>query len=114
MRISDWSSDVCSSDLVEAEGARAMAHALDLSDIPATEAWFKVHGDVDILHNNAGVVSGLPQFRCRCGADQVDRRCQSDLAGRGDADRGAGDEGARGRGGSEERGVGKGGGREWR
>ncbi|SNS36806.1 SDR family NAD(P)-dependent oxidoreductase [Sphingopyxis indica] len=48
--------------LVEAEGARAMAHALDLSDIPATEAWFKVHGDVDILHNNAGVVSGLPQF----------------------------------------------------
>src|SRR3546814_16709444 len=32
------------------------------SDIPATEAWFRAHGDVDILHNNAGVVSGLPQF----------------------------------------------------
>src|SRR3546814_12334031 len=73
MRISDWSSDVCSSDLnaaglaetarlVEADGARASLHRLDLSDIPATEAWFRAHGDVDILHNNAGVVSGLPQF----------------------------------------------------
>jgi 3-oxoacyl-[acyl-carrier protein] reductase len=48
--------------LVEAEGARASMHRLDLSDIPATEAWFRAHGDVDILHNNAGVVSGLPQF----------------------------------------------------
>ena len=48
--------------LVEAQGARATAHALDLSDIPAAEAWFKANGDVDILHNNAGVVSGLPQF----------------------------------------------------
>ncbi|MFC3786461.1 3-oxoacyl-[acyl-carrier protein] reductase [Sphingopyxis italica] len=48
--------------LVEAEGARASVHQLDLSDIPATEAWFRAHGDVDILHNNAGVVSSLPQF----------------------------------------------------
>src|SRR3546814_9978776 len=48
--------------LVEAEGARASVHRLDLSDIPATEAWFRAHGDVDILHNNDGVVSGLPQF----------------------------------------------------
>lgn len=48
--------------LVEAESARATAHRLDLADIAATEAWFKAHGDVDILHNNAGVVSGLPQF----------------------------------------------------
>src|SRR5688572_5894294 len=48
--------------LVEAAGARARIHRLDLSDIPATEAWFRAHGDVDILHNNAGVVSGLPQF----------------------------------------------------
>src|SRR3546814_6963877 len=48
--------------LVEADGARASLHSLDLSDIPATEAWFRAHGDVDILHNNAGVVSGLPQF----------------------------------------------------
>lgn len=47
---------------VEAEGARASIHRLDLSDIPATEAWFRAHGDVDILHNNAGVVSGAPQF----------------------------------------------------
>src|SRR3546814_16657659 len=26
------------------------------------QQWFQQHGDVDILHNNAGVVSGLPQF----------------------------------------------------
>jgi NADP-dependent 3-hydroxy acid dehydrogenase YdfG len=48
--------------LVEAQGAKASVHQLDLSDISATEAWFAEHGDVDILHNNAGVVSGLPQF----------------------------------------------------
>lgn len=48
--------------LVEARGARASVHMIDLSDIAATEAWFRTHGDVDILHNNAGVVSGLPQF----------------------------------------------------
>ena len=48
--------------LVEAAGARASVHRLDLSDIPTTEAWFRTHGDVDILRNTAGVVSGLPQF----------------------------------------------------
>lgn len=48
--------------LVEAAGALASVHKLDLSDIAATEAWFRAHGAVDILHNNAGVVSGLPQF----------------------------------------------------
>ena len=48
--------------LVEAEGARVTTHVLDLADIPAVEAWFRAHGNVDILHNNAGVVSGLPQF----------------------------------------------------
>lgn len=48
--------------LVAAHGATAKTHRLDLSDIPATEAWFLEHGAVDILHNNAGVVSGLPQF----------------------------------------------------
>ena len=48
--------------LVGSTGAQADVHRLDLSDIPATEAWFRDHGDVDILHNNAGVVSGLPQF----------------------------------------------------
>src|SRR3546814_4419989 len=48
--------------LVEAAGARASVHRLDLSDVAATETWFQAHGDVDILHNNAGVVSGLPQF----------------------------------------------------
>lgn len=47
---------------VEAAGGRASVHKLDLSDISATDAWFRIHGDVDILHNNAGVVSGLPQF----------------------------------------------------
>ena len=48
--------------LVAAKGARVTTHILDLSDVPAVEAWFQAHGDVDILHNNAGVVSGLPQF----------------------------------------------------
>lgn len=48
--------------LVEAEGARAAMHALDLADVPAVETWFRAYGNVDILHNNAGVVSGLPQF----------------------------------------------------
>lgn len=37
-------------------------HRLDLSDIPATEAWFREHGAVDVLFNNAGIVSGEPQF----------------------------------------------------
>lgn len=48
--------------LVEVAGSRASAHRVDLSDIAATESWFLAHGDVDILHNNAGVVSGTPQF----------------------------------------------------
>lgn len=48
--------------LVGAEGARAVVHRLDLSDIATVEAWFRMNGDVDILHNNAGVVSGSPQF----------------------------------------------------
>lgn len=48
--------------LAAAHGARVSTHRLDLSDIPAAEAWFRAHADVDILHNNAGVVSGAPQF----------------------------------------------------
>lgn len=44
------------------EGSEVATHVLDLSDIPATEAWFKQHGAVDILYNNAGIVSGEPQF----------------------------------------------------
>lgn len=48
--------------LVADTGARVTTHILDLSDIAAVETWFNAHGDVDILHNNAGVVSGLPQF----------------------------------------------------
>lgn len=48
--------------LVEAQGGASTVHRLDLADIPATEAWFLAHGDVDILHNNAGVVAGLPAF----------------------------------------------------
>ncbi|GGE03775.1 oxidoreductase [Polymorphobacter glacialis] len=35
---------------------------LDLADIGATADWFAGQGAVDILHNNAGVVSGAPQF----------------------------------------------------
>lgn len=48
--------------LVAEQGARTTVHRLDLSDVAATEAWFLAHGDVDILHNNAGVVAGLPAF----------------------------------------------------
>lgn len=47
---------------VTAAGGRGTVHPLDLSDLAATEAWFRQNGDADILHNNAGVVSGLPQF----------------------------------------------------
>lgn len=45
-----------------AHGCRATVHMLDLADLEATERWFTAHGSVDILHNNAGVVSGSPQF----------------------------------------------------
>lgn len=51
-----------SARLIAARGGRASIHRLDLADIAATEAWFTAHGDVDILHNNAGVVSGANQF----------------------------------------------------
>jgi 3-oxoacyl-[acyl-carrier protein] reductase len=47
---------------VQSHGARAAAYCLDLADVAASEAWFRRHGAVDILHNNAGVVSGAPQF----------------------------------------------------
>jgi NAD(P)-dependent dehydrogenase (short-subunit alcohol dehydrogenase family) len=48
--------------LVRELGANASVHRLDLADIAGTEAWFRAHGGVDILHNNAGVVSGGAQF----------------------------------------------------
>lgn len=51
-----------SARLVAAQGGRASVHRLDLADIAAVEAWFAAYGDVDILHNNAGVVSGANQF----------------------------------------------------
>lgn len=51
-----------SARLIAARGGRASVHRLDLADIAETEAWFMAHGDVDILHNNAGVVSGANQF----------------------------------------------------
>lgn len=64
IRLVDVKADalVETAQLVAAKGGQASTHVLDLSDISATEAWFRAHGDVDILHNNAGVVSGLPQF----------------------------------------------------
>ena len=52
-------------DLVRAEGSAAETHRLDLSDIPALEAWLadrEAAGGYDILYNNAGVVSGAPAF----------------------------------------------------
>jgi len=48
--------------LVEEHGAAADTHRLDLSDIPALETWLAGAGGYDILFNNAGVVSGAPQF----------------------------------------------------
>lgn len=48
--------------LAAAHGAQITWHVLDLADLAATEAWFTEHGSVDILHNNAGVVSGAPAF----------------------------------------------------
>lgn len=54
--LSDTAS-LCTSDACE-----VTRHTLDLANIPATEDWFKRHGAVDILYNNAGVVSGEPQF----------------------------------------------------
>jgi NAD(P)-dependent dehydrogenase (short-subunit alcohol dehydrogenase family) len=52
-------------ELVREQGAAAETHKLDLSDIPALEAWLADLEDVggyEILYNNAGVVSGAPAF----------------------------------------------------
>ena len=49
-------------DLLAAQGVTVTCHRLDLADLDATARWFAAHGAVDILHNNAGVVSGAPQF----------------------------------------------------
>lgn len=48
--------------LVEAQGARAVAHRIDLSDIEGLPRWLAGLGGYDVLFNNAGVVSGEPQF----------------------------------------------------
>src|SRR3546814_12601100 len=69
MRISDWSSDVCSSDLINAEGAQtvaadinreggtAIALELDLAAEASIQAvvarTIEEFGRIDILHNNA-------------------------------------------------------------
>src|SRR3546814_10045415 len=60
MRISDWSSDVCSSDLI---GGLAQACRVDVSDVEQIDAMFAStlarHGRVDILCNNAGIGHGF-------------------------------------------------------
>jgi NAD(P)-dependent dehydrogenase (short-subunit alcohol dehydrogenase family) len=48
--------------LAAAHGAVVTQHILDLADIAATERWFTGQGAVDILHNNAGIVSDTPAF----------------------------------------------------
>src|SRR3546814_10330175 len=57
MRISDWSSDVCSSDLIEALGGTAIGVALDIRDPEqVTRAFDEIEaslGPVTILINNA-------------------------------------------------------------
>src|SRR3546814_2305341 len=60
MRISDWSSDVCSSDLIEAAGGEAMSNGGSVTEYDhmvdmvarAKERW----GGVHILINNAGEI----------------------------------------------------------
>src|SRR3546814_13798981 len=62
MRISDWSSDVCSSDLIVAAGGQAVAAAVDVSDADSVAAMValaeRALGGIDILFNNAGVMLG--------------------------------------------------------
>src|SRR3546814_3453585 len=48
MRISDWSSDVCSSDLL----------ALDVTDPASVRAAAQAASDVTLLVNNAGISTG--------------------------------------------------------
>ena len=48
--------------LVQRPGVIAEFHRVDLSDIDELERWLGSRQDYDILYNNAGVVSGAPQF----------------------------------------------------
>src|SRR3546814_13172566 len=66
MRISDWSSDVCSSDLIRQQGGNAETHACDVTEPFAFEqlkAQALVRfGAVHIIMNNIATVScGLPE-----------------------------------------------------
>src|SRR5665811_813504 len=47
-------------DQIRAHGLRADARTVDVTDKLAVRAAAKVAGDVDVLVNNAGVVSGRP------------------------------------------------------
>src|SRR3546814_19706883 len=62
MRISDWSSDVCSSDLAEAirqMGGEAFFHQVDVADSEQVRgliaATVERYGRLDCAYNNAGV-----------------------------------------------------------
>src|SRR3546814_1170235 len=65
MRISDWSSDVCSSDLEEIEGAggQAVAVAGDVRDEALAKALVDTardrFGGLDIAVNNAGTLGEM-------------------------------------------------------
>src|SRR3546814_5896820 len=60
MRISDWSSDVCSSDLVESLGGRAVAIQADSASEPALREAVReaanTLGGLDIFVSNAGIL----------------------------------------------------------
>src|SRR3546814_16064268 len=64
MRISDWSSDVCSSDLAQSLGERAIYRNLDVRNalqwVEVIELAERRFGPPDVLVNNAGIMRFMP------------------------------------------------------
>src|SRR3546814_19549348 len=72
MRISDWSSDVCSSDLKGLDSNGALQHyALRLSHLEAGEFWVEIRNDVSSSAIKIDC-SEMPRFqRCLAQADEL-------------------------------------------
>src|SRR3546814_17765063 len=72
MRISDWSSDVCSSDLLALQLFRRDAAARPVILADTVE-----HGDDIVAHRNGADASGrvaiAVEYRCRCERLQIGR-----------------------------------------
>src|SRR3546814_5643306 len=62
MRISDWSSDVCSSDLVDSYDVGYKGSLLDGAVNVALAAFYADYSDVQIPGSVACTVAGLPTF----------------------------------------------------